>query len=80
LSEKKFVNLAVGIVIGFTVMVALIPTALTAWFNVTLAGGAGEDWSPAMIAMWNMVPLMVVIAILLAVIAMAYGKFGGRGS
>ena len=70
--EQKFIQLALAIVIGFTIMVALIPTALTGWYNVTAAGGEGVAWSTSMKALWNMVPLMVVIGILVAVIALAY--------
>jgi len=77
-AQNKFIGLALTIVIGFTIMVALIPTALTGWFNVTAAGGEGVAWSSAMKAMWNMVPLMVVIGILVAVIALVYGKVGKR--
>lgn len=72
---KGFIELAIAVAIGFAVMTALLPSAIQGWFNVTATGGSGATWSTTMKGLWNIAPFMVVIAIIVAVVAMAYQKY-----
>lgn len=75
---RQFIELAIAVAIGFTVMVALLPSAIQGWFNVTATGGSGASWSTSMKGLWNIAPFMIVIAVIVAIVAMAYQKYGRR--
>ena len=60
------VKTIVGITVGFIVAAALLPTAFTQIYNANTTG-----WNSAAVAVWNLLPLLGVVGLMIAVVAYA---------
>jgi hypothetical protein len=63
--------LMVSIAVAFYVGVAILPGALSGWYAATATGGALENMSTDFITLWNLAPIMVVLAIIVCVVGIA---------
>lgn len=59
------------ITIVFAVILAasLLPTGIGTWINVTLAGHPGAGWSTSLKAIWNVTPILIVVAVVAGFVA-----------
>jgi type II secretory pathway component PulF len=67
------VELAVGIFVVFILMANLLPTAFSQVFNTTsdLGNGTASNWSSDVVTLWELLPLIGVIVLLLLVVGWA---------
>jgi len=67
LDAKTIVEIAIAAI----VICALVPTAFQQFYavNATALG-----WSPTVVTLWNLIPLMVILALVMGLIAFAVSK------
>lgn len=54
-------NAIIGMAISVLIVAAVLPDAITALFNVSTAG-----WSSGTVAIWNVLPLVIIAAIVIS--------------
>lgn len=69
---KLGVAAMVGLAIGIYVLAALIPGAITSLF-----GADTSSWDASTVALWAVVPIIVIAGILLVVLPRGGGKGAG---
>ncbi len=67
------VMLVVGVFIVAILASALLPTAFTAMFTANTS-----EWDSGTVAIWNILPIIFIIAVLLGVLVLAGLKFTGH--
>ena len=70
------VKLIILLIIVFIVGAAVLPTALGTWWNATSSGHAFTSADTGSKAIWPIVPLFGLIAILLMIVGVALKQFG----
>jgi hypothetical protein len=67
------VKMAVGIFVVFILLANLLPTAFNQLFNTTndLQNGTASNWSSDVVTLWELLPLLAVIALILLVVGWA---------
>jgi len=67
------VGLVVGVFLVAILASALLPTAFDAMFTANTS-----SWDTGTVAIWNVLPIIFIIAVLLGVIALAGLKYTGK--
>lgn len=67
------VNKVVNFVVVLLVVAILVPTGLTTLLDVDTAA-----WPTLLVTIWDFMPIMAMLGILLGIIAFATGKIRGR--
>jgi ABC-type microcin C transport system permease subunit YejE len=70
-SGSSIAVLMVSMAVAFYVGIAILPGALAGWYAATQAGGSLENMSDDFITLWNLAPIMVVLAIIVCVVGIA---------
>jgi len=67
------VEMAVAIFVTFVLAANLIPTAFDQLFNTTsdLQNGTASNWSSDVVTLWELLPLLGIIAVLLVLVGWA---------
>jgi len=67
------VQMAVAIFVTFVLAANLIPTAFDQLFNTTsdLQNGTASNWSSDVVTLWELLPLLGIIAMLLVLVGWA---------
>jgi len=67
------VKMAVAIFVTFVLAANLIPTAFDQLFNTTsdLQNGTASNWSSDVVTLWELLPLLGIIAVLLVLVGWA---------
>ena len=66
IAPEQVGGIAIGIIIAFLIIVFLLPVALDQFYNVNVTG-----WDSSLASMWNALPKVVVVVIVIAVIGVA---------
>jgi len=67
------VKMAVAVFVTFILAANLIPTAFNQMFNTTnnTSSGTASNWSSDVVTLWELLPLLGVVAMLLIMVAWA---------
>ena len=67
------VRAAVGVFIMFVLAANLLPTAFNQFFNTTsdLQNGTASNWSSDVVTLWELLPLLGVVGLLMLLVSWA---------
>ncbi len=73
---NKGVQMAVGVFVIFILLANLLPTAFDQIFNTTsdLSSGTASNWTSDVVTLWELLPLLGVLTILLLLVAWATNR------
>ena len=64
-SNKRGLDLAIGILLVVIVAAAVLPPAFNDWFEASTNATTENDWPSMLVSLWDLIPLFAILALVL---------------
>lgn len=73
-SGAEILAVVFGLGISMLIAVAFLPSALTSWYDATQPAGSLANMSTDFKTIWNMAPILVVLAIIAVIVGLVMAQ------